>query len=162
MRRSPINRTTPLVRRTPLRDWTALDRQPTRTRRPANRGPVVRDIDAIVCERDGWCCVRCGLNVSGGERGRDYSIQHRRPRGIGGSRRPETEGPQNKILLCGDGTTGCHGWVESNRGLALYHGWLVSQWEDPATVRVLVDRGERWVYLTASGEYADNPPEVAA
>lgn len=32
----------------------------------------------------------------------------------------------NGLLLCGTGTTGCHGWVESNRSEARAQGFLVS------------------------------------
>lgn len=35
--------------------------------------------------------------------------------------------PANLLLLCGSGTTGCHGWIEAHRGDSLDLGWLVSR-----------------------------------
>lgn len=78
---------------------------------------------------------------------------------MGGSSRPDTNGPQNLIVLCGNGTEGCHGWVESNREAALECGWLVLQSADPAREPVLV-RGHRWVWLAADGTTLTEPPEV--
>lgn len=43
------------------------------------------------------------------------SIQHRLSRGMGGTRRPDVHDMQDLLVLCGDGTTGCHGWVEGRR-----------------------------------------------
>jgi hypothetical protein len=33
--------------------------------------------------------------------------------------------PANLVLLCGSGTTGCHGWVEAHRAAATRAGFLV-------------------------------------
>lgn len=84
--------------------------------------PVVVE---LVLERDGGRCTRCGIYVLHGERGRDWSIHHRRPRGSGGTRIAWVNLPANCIVLCGSGTTGCHGWVESHRAAALELGYLV-------------------------------------
>jgi 5-methylcytosine-specific restriction protein A len=62
---------------------------------------------------DGYC-ERCGLQ-------RGTEIHHRRPRGMGGTNRPETNAPSSGGLLCGD----CHRWAESHRAAAMNHGWLV-------------------------------------
>lgn len=75
----------------------------------------------VVLERDGYQCVSCGVNVMG----KLYSIHHRIPRGMGGTRRPEVNLPANLLLLCGTGTTGCHGWVESHRMQARDWGYLI-------------------------------------
>lgn len=104
------------------------------TRRNTGPTPEVRE---LVMERDGYRCVKCGLPVSG-EPGRDYSLQHRVPRGMGGSRDPRLNLPSNLILLHGSGVTGCHGNVESNRTAALAYGYLVPRHADPADVPVLV------------------------
>lgn len=79
----------------------------------------------IVTDRDLRRCARCYTPITG-ERGRDWSIHHRRPRGMGGSRVPWVNKPGNLLLLCGSGVTGCHGWVESNRDEARKLGFLVS------------------------------------
>jgi hypothetical protein len=53
---------------------------------------------------------------------------------MGGSSRPEINDVVNLALLCGTGTTGCHGYVESHRKIAYQMGWLVYSWDDPRTV----------------------------
>lgn len=123
--------------------------------RPRNTGPDVATIGTVLA-RDGYRCVRCGYTVHWPC---CASIHHRKPRGMGGGEADNT--PANLILLCGTGTTGCHGQVESRRAEALESGWLVSRYADPASVAVLVDHGSRWVYLSASGEYVDDPPVVS-
>lgn len=108
-----------------------------------------------VYERDSWCCVRCGQPARG-ERGVDYSLQHRTKRSAGVDNRP-----CNLILLCGSGTTMCHGWVESHPTEAEHEGgWSVSRYADPASTPVLIRSlvGERWKYLTDKFTYADDPP----
>lgn len=89
-------------------------------------GRVVR----LVWARAGGCCERCGRDVSAGWPG--YSYHHRRIKGMGGDRRADTQEPQNIVLLCGSGTTGCHGYVHHDTtGAARAAGWLVSRWADP-------------------------------
>ena len=57
---------------------------------------------------------------------------HRRPRGSGGSRRPETNGAANGLAVCGP----CHLWIETNRKEALAAGWLVPQHRTPSEIPV--------------------------
>jgi hypothetical protein len=112
-----------------------------------------------VYDRDAHCCVRCGRPARG-ELGVDYSLQHRAKRSGGVDNRP-----CNLILLCGSGTTGCHGWVEDHPILAADEGgWAVSRYADPAMKPVLIRTpyGEWWKYLTDDFGYADAPPERAA
>jgi hypothetical protein len=92
----------------------------------------------LVVARDGWACVSCGLDISGIERGWDWSIQHRIPRGMGGSRDPRLNLPSNLVVLCGSGTTGCHGGAESYREGARARGLLLHRIEDPTKVPVEV------------------------
>lgn len=112
-----------------------------------NTGPTP-ETRALVMERDGYQCVKCGLPVFG-EPGRDYSLQHRTPRGMGGSRDPRLNLPSNLVLLCGSGTTLCHGEVESNRSAARAHGYLVSRPLDPAEVPVTVTLRPETPFSTA-------------
>ena len=77
----------------------------------------------LVTLRDGNVCVRCrriGLAVS-----RD----HRKNRSQGG-----LTVLSNLQLLCGDGTTGCHGWATEHPAEAIAEGWAVPGWPtaDPA------------------------------
>lgn len=113
---------------------------------------VVRN---FILDRDNGSCVRCGRQVMWWNGIRwtqmgEYSIQHRRPRGMGGSKDPATNAPMNGVVLCGSATTGCHSEVESNRAQAYDDGHLVHQGIDPATIPVLHhERG--LVYLTSEG-----------
>jgi hypothetical protein len=86
-------------------------------------------------------------------RGERWSVQHRRPAGMGGTNSPTFNAPWNVMLVCGNGTTGCHGWIETHRTLSQEAGWLVSQYDDPATAPVMV-RG-RTVMLTPDWAYLD-------
>lgn len=79
---------------------------------------------ALVWVRDRGACARCGKAVRG-ERGRDWSVHHRRPRGSGGTSLDWPNLPANLLILCGSGTTGCHGWIESHRDEARNAGFLV-------------------------------------
>lgn len=49
---------------------------------------------------------------------------------MGGTRDPRINDPRNLVALCGSGTTGCHGWIESHRELALAQGWLIASLDD--------------------------------
>lgn len=79
----------------------------------------------LVWKRDGGRCARCGIGLTREDRGYTWSLHHRRPRGMGGSRISWVNEAANLLVLCGTGTTGCHGWVEKNRGEARDLGWLV-------------------------------------
>jgi len=99
--------------------------------------------------RDEESCVRCGQGLRWEDRGHGWSMHHRRPRGMGGSKDPALALPSNALTLCESGTTGCHGWVETHRDEALEAGLLVSKWDDPGDIPVLY-RGELRL-LTAWG-----------
>lgn len=86
--------------------------------------PIVR---TLVYERCGGRCERCGEFAS------DCQIHHRRPRGMSGTRRPETNYPSNAGMLCEQ----CHRAVESHRTQAFADGWLVRQSHNPAEIPVL-------------------------
>lgn len=80
----------------------------------------------VITERAGGCCERCGRQTW------DMQVHHRRARGMGSTKRAETNQPANGVLVCGD----CHRWIESNRTAALSDGWLVTQCDTPASVPV--------------------------
>lgn len=92
--------------------------------------------------RDDGMCRRCGRP---GE-----SIHHRIPRGMGGSRDPKINSPANLVLVCGHGTAGCHGHIESHRSEAYLSGWLVHRTEDPESIPLLDLAGVAWC-LTSDG-----------
>lgn len=79
-----------------------------------------------------------------------WSIHHRQPRGMGGSR-AESNTPDRLLLCCGSGNSGCHGRIESNRAEAYANGWLVRRPFDPVDVPVVLHSGI--AYLTRDGGY---------
>jgi 5-methylcytosine-specific restriction protein A len=98
--------------------------------------------------RFGGRCARCG--------GPGVTVHHRKPRGMGGTRDPAINYPSNLLWLCGNGTTGCHGWIEHNRASARRSGWLVPYGRDPTQVPVrLWDR--RLVLLDNDGGWRFAP-----
>lgn len=82
---------------------------------------------------------------------------------MGGSKRAELNTPANLIVICGSGTTGCHGRIESNRTEAYADGLLLHDGQDPAAVPVLlacpVDGWPRLLLLAVDGTYSYVQPE---
>jgi hypothetical protein len=99
---------------------------------------VSPDIAAVVAARDWWSCVHCGKNIAGSERGTDWSIHHRIPRGMGGTKDPRINAPANLLVLCGSGTTGCQGLAERCREMARERGLILSRSQNPDEVPVEV------------------------
>lgn len=135
---------------------------------PGAFDPIAR---VLIAAREGGSCFRCGIRVvaleesARGYRIRpltDYSIHHRRARGMGGSRDPETAHPSNGLLLCGSGTTGCHGWVESHRGQARADGYLLESWQDPRTTPIRLPLSAEWVWLGSDHYLYAEPQEATA
>lgn len=82
--------------------------------------PAVR---ALITARSSGKCEICGLHAAD-------EIHHRRPRGMGGSKRPDTNTASAGVHLCRD----CHRLVELHRSVAFTCGWLVSQYAEPSAV----------------------------
>lgn len=100
----------------------------------------------LVDLRDESRCVRCGRWLPG----TPASRHHRKRRSQ--ASRAEVHSPANIILLCGTGTTGCHGWVHAHPEEAYRYGWLVRGRDNPKKVPVLtVLYG--WVLLDDKGGY---------
>lgn len=78
-----------------------------------------RQARAAVKGRDGGRCVRCG--------GLANNFDHRRNSSQGGQ-----IVASNGQLLCGTGTTGCHGWKTSHPAEAIATGYAVPGYADPA------------------------------
>jgi hypothetical protein len=144
-------RRTPLARKTPLRASkgittrkAALNRRAVQAARrtPRDTGPS-QEVRAMVIVRSSGCCEHCGRQLhEAGQWIDEHSFHHRRPRGMGGTNRPETNGAANLLLLCGSGTTGCHGLIEAGRAMAHESGQLLWQTQDPAEVPVwILQRG---------------------
>lgn len=117
-----------------------------------NTGPTLAQRRAIIA-RDQGCCVACGTMVADPDTGdpwRQYSIQHRSARGMGGTKSSAANEPANLLLMCGTGTTGCHGRAEHNPAWAAENGYRVGSWDDPETIPVK-HRLYGMVLLTAAG-----------
>ena len=71
---------------------------------------------------------------------------------MGGTTDPAVNTPANLAILCGSGTTGCHGEIESRRTDAYADGWLLHAGQDPVDVPVRL-RGGPMIFLTADGGY---------
>lgn len=71
---------------------------------------------------------------------------------MGGTVRPDTNEPQNLLLLCGSATSpnGCHSHVESFRAEAYDLGFLVRQAQDPAETPIN-HAVHGWVLLCPDG-----------
>lgn len=106
--------------------------------------PQVRE---MVAHRASYQCERCYRPVPGIA----ASVHHRRPRQMGGTKRPDANEPGNLLLLCGSGVTGCHGWVESNRSEARSLGLLLHSGDVPAH-HPYCDAAGHWWLLTNMGQ----------
>lgn len=96
---------------------------------------VARSVRLVCQQRDEGRCVRCSRYCS------SLQLHHRRARGAGSTRRPESGLPANLIHLCAFPDVdlvvgGCHEWVESNREDAREAGWLLRQHQDPSAIPV--------------------------
>lgn len=142
---------------------TLVSRKPAKgaTQRRQDTG-FSREVVDVILGRDGHACTRCG-GACWGERGLDYSIQHRRARGMGGTVQPDTNMPQNGILLCGSGggDSGCHSWIESHREEARQHGWAIRQDQNPLLVPV-THYLHGLIYLYSNGSWGSRPERTAA
>lgn len=119
-------------------------------------------VERLAIERDMGCCIRCGVTVVHGERGVDWSLQHRSNRGMGGSQRAGVNTVPNLVVLCGSAVDGCHGHVELHNIEAMEQGWSISKFANPLTEPVFVFALGRKVFLTANGKYSDESPAGVA
>lgn len=73
--------------------------------------------------RDGHACLRCGRTLYNTR----ASVHHRKKR-----RFQDADRVENLALMCGTGTTGCHGWCHREVEQARAAGWVCFGWENPA------------------------------
>jgi len=101
---------------------------------------VSDEVRFTVLGRGNYRCERCHEDFlySG------VSVHHRRPRMMGGSKNELLHLPANLIALCGSGTTGCHGWVESNRTKAREMGLLIQKVESAEDIPFQDKNGIWW------------------
>jgi 5-methylcytosine-specific restriction enzyme A len=106
------------------------------------------EVREIVRERAGYENGYIVCEVQAACQGRAVAIwelHHRRARGMGSSKRPETNQAANALAICRD----CHLVVESRREDAYRNGWLLHQNQMPTEIPVL--RRHKWVLLDNRG-----------
>lgn len=151
-RKTELKATKPMGRGKGLKPGTAATfRKSSAKKSHRNTGPTPA-VRQAVRDRDMDTCVVCGVVVTG----RPASIHHRRNRGMGGSSDPRINDVTNLVVVCGDGTSGCHGML-TDRPWELdaeKHGWIIGRNSiaDPALVPVLV-AWLGWCLPTPSGEW---------
>lgn len=101
---------------------------------------VPKSTISLVKLRDNESCVRCG--IYGG------NVHHRKMRSQ--ASKDSVHNVENLILLCGSGTTGCHGWVHGHPSESYKHGWLVRSYHEPRVIPVRDYSGSLW-FLTERG-----------
>jgi len=100
--------------------------------------PAIR---ALVLARAQGCCEVCGCDMAG------LQVHHRRPRGMGGSLRPDTNRTSNALVVC----TSCHAAIESHREYARQRGYLVRQFGRPPLETPVLLHGAEWCLLDDDG-----------
>lgn len=79
-------------------------------------------IRTLLREREDNYCAKCGMTFAN-------NAHHRKTRSQGGQ-----DVLSNLLLLCGSGTTGCHGWITEHPFDSYLNGWSVRRADDPAKV----------------------------
>lgn len=98
-----------------------------------------KNVRALVTARAGGRCEKCGIT------GHGLQYHHRRPRGMGSTRRPDSNQAANCVLVCPD----CHSHIESYRTESIVEGWLVRQHKQPSETPIW--RHSLWVFLDDYG-----------
>lgn len=107
--------------------------------RPELTGAEWDTVRSLLLIRCGGRCEVSGVALRAGR----WSVSHRRPRGMGGTDRPDVHSLANLLAVTGDGVSGVHGWIESHREQARALGWLLGQDTDPAAEPVVLYSGRR-------------------
>lgn len=100
-------------------------------------------------ERANGCCEVCTRRLP--EKG--WNAHHRQGRGMGGTKRVMS--CADGLVVCGSGTTGCHGLIESRRRWAEKRGYVVRRPTRPLEVPVFALG--RWVLFNADGTTTPAP-----
>lgn len=98
------------------------------------------DVKMAVYERAQGRCDKCGTPVVNGAH-----FHHRRARGMGSTKRPESKSAANCLLL----HPACHDSIEKHRQDALASGWLITQHDDPRLMPAII-KGV-WCVLNEDG-----------
>jgi hypothetical protein len=113
------------------------------------KGAALTVRNGRIDKREQQRCARCGVVIWN-----NGSRHHRKFK----SRRGGDE-VSNGLLLCGSGTTGCHGWVHAHSLAARFDGFAVGEHEDPRAIPVL-HAIYGLVYLDDAGGFSSTPPTI--
>jgi len=102
---------------------------------------IPRQVRYQLRQRADWYCEICGLN-------RGTNAHHRKNRSQGGK-----DELSNLLLLCGSGTTGCHGYVTEHPAESYEKGWSVRSTATPRDIPVWYRC--RWIWLDDFGHLAE-------
>lgn len=105
----------------------------------------------LVDIRDRQECIRCGSPLWGASASRHH--RHKRSHPF-----PGLHQASNLVLLCGSGTTGCHGWVHGHERQSRRMGWIVSAYNDHPEDVPIWTRRHGWVRLDDAGAYMEATP----
>lgn len=87
--------------------------------------PLLHSRAGGLCEARTIACYAPGGRLEELTRDR-VSVQHRRAQGAGGTSLTQANQLGNLLLICGTGTSGCHGWIECDeRGAAELSGFWI-------------------------------------
>lgn len=118
---------------------------------------TAKQVRHMFFEREQQSCFYCGRPLAWSLRGSmlegGWSAHHRIDRGMGGTSAVMTM--SHGLILCGTGTTGCHGDVTKAKAKAIELGLSIPRNATgpafaPEAVRVR-DKSGRWWLLTLSG-----------
>lgn len=110
-------------------------------------GNALRERNDKIDRREQQRCARCGVIIwAGGSR------HHRKFKGRRGG-----DEVSNGILLCGSGTTGCHGWAHAHPVSARMKGFALESHEDPK-FHPVEHALYGVVWLDDDGGYSHEPP----
>lgn len=100
-------------------------------------------IELVTARSQNYCeCMSTGCTLIA------EHIHHRRPKGLGGTRRPESQWASNALHVC----LRCHLKIHAMPTWSRTHGFLVRQSDEPATVP-LYWRFSQTVLLTDTGSF---------
>lgn len=119
-------------------------------RRPKPNWKVLRD---LLWMRSGGYCEVTGVPLDP----ETFDAHHRRPKGMGGTDRPDTDLPSNLLALDPDAHNSGRTSVHGRRGWSEEHGYLLPQSTPLAIAWPVKLASGRHVYLLNDGSYRDVP-----
>lgn len=87
-----------------------------------------------------------------------FDAHHRRPKGMGGTSRPDTDTLSNLLALAPDTHNGGPGSVHARRGWSEENGYLLPQSTPLAVSWPVLLFGHRWVYLLNQAPWYQDVP----